>query len=92
MRDATAPLSAAGGTLTPMTASGSLTRLLLTVPEVADILRTSPKAVYSMVERGQVPGVTRIGRRVLERTDRLLKWLADCAVKGGREVRATDQG
>jgi len=92
MRHVAAPLSAAGGTLTRMTAAGSPARLLLTVPEVADVLRTSPKAVYAMVERGQVPGVTRIGRRVLVRTDRLLKWLAECAVKDGRERRATDQG
>ena len=35
--------------------------LLLTVDETADLLRTTKKAIYSMVERGQIPGVTRIG-------------------------------
>jgi len=49
--------------------------LLLTVPEVGAVLRTSPKAIYSMVERGQLPGVTRIGKRVLIRQDALLQWL-----------------
>jgi excisionase family DNA binding protein len=39
--------------------------LLLKVPEVADVLRTTPKAVYNMIERGQIPGVVRIGRRIL---------------------------
>lgn len=38
---------------------------LLTVPEVADKLRTSAKAIYSMNDRGQLPGVVRVGRRIL---------------------------
>ena len=49
--------------------------LLLTVAETADLLRTSPKAVYAMVARGQLPGVRRIGRRLLFRRDALLNWL-----------------
>jgi len=53
----------------------TLARLLLTAPEVADLLRTSRVAIYAMVERGQLPGVTRIGRRVLFRSEILLDWL-----------------
>jgi excisionase family DNA binding protein len=49
--------------------------IFLTIPETADLLRTSPKAIYAMVERGQLPGVTRIGRRVLVRRDALLRSL-----------------
>ena len=49
--------------------------LLLTVDEAAALLRTTRKAVYAMVERRQVPGVTRIGRRVLLRAPDLLHWL-----------------
>lgn len=49
--------------------------LLLTAPEVAELLRTSRKAVYAMVDRRQLPGVTRLGRRVLFRSDLLLDWL-----------------
>ncbi|MGH7437594.1 MAG: helix-turn-helix domain-containing protein [Polyangiaceae bacterium] len=48
---------------------------LLTVSEVAAVLRTSRKAVYAMAERAQLPGVTRIGRRLLVRRDDLLSWL-----------------
>ena len=48
---------------------------LLTVSEVAAMLRTSRKAIYAMVERQQLPGVVRIGRRVLVREDALLNWL-----------------
>jgi len=51
------------------------TPVLLTPNEVAALLRTSRKAIYSMVERGQLPGVVRIGRRVLVREDALLDWL-----------------
>ena len=49
--------------------------VFLTASEVADILRTSRAAIYVMVERGQLPGVTRIGRRILIRRDALLDWL-----------------
>ena len=48
---------------------------LLTASEVAVVLRTSRKAVYAMAERAQLPGVTRIGRRLLVRRDDLLSWL-----------------
>jgi excisionase family DNA binding protein len=48
---------------------------LLTGEEVAALLRKTRKAVYAMVERGQLPGVIRIGRRVLFRREDLLHWL-----------------
>jgi excisionase family DNA binding protein len=48
---------------------------LLTIEEVAAVLRTSRKGVYAMAERKQLPGVTRIGRRLLVRRDDLLSWL-----------------
>jgi len=49
--------------------------MLLTAIDVADLLRTSRNAVYAMVERDQLPGVTRIGRRLRFRSDALLDWL-----------------
>ena len=48
---------------------------LLTVDEAAELLRTSRRAIYMMLERHQLPGVTRIGRRVLFRSADLLDWL-----------------
>lgn len=48
---------------------------LLTTDETAGVLRTSKKAIYAMVERGQIPGVIRIGRRVLFQQDVLVEWL-----------------
>ena len=49
--------------------------LLFTVDEAASLLRTSRRAIYVMVERRQLPGVVRIGRRLLFRSSDLLDWL-----------------
>ncbi len=48
---------------------------LLTITEVAELLRTTQKAVYAMAARGQLPGVIRLGRRVLVRADVLVDYL-----------------
>jgi excisionase family DNA binding protein len=48
---------------------------LLTVREVSERLRTSKKAIYSMIARAQLPGVVRIGRRVLVREDALVDFI-----------------
>lgn len=46
---------------------------LLTVPEAAELLRTTPKGIYAMVERGLLgAAVLRVGRRVLLRRQVLL--------------------
>lgn len=50
---------------------------LLTVPEVAQFLRTSPKAVYAMVHRGYLPGVVRPSRRILIDEGKLLAWVEE---------------
>jgi excisionase family DNA binding protein len=49
--------------------------VLLTVDDAAELLRTTRRAIYAMVERQQLPAVIRIGRRVLFRTSELLDWL-----------------
>ena len=49
--------------------------VLLTVDDAAELLRTTRRAIYAMIERRQLPGVIRIGRRVLLRADDLLNWL-----------------
>jgi excisionase family DNA binding protein len=51
------------------------TVVLLTVAETASLLRTTRKGIYTMVERQQISGIIRIGRRVLFRRDDLLHWL-----------------
>jgi len=49
--------------------------VLLTVDEAASLLRTTRKAIYAMVERRQLPGVLRVGRRILIRSEVLLNSL-----------------
>lgn len=60
---------------TPATAEKSDWPVLLTVDEAAALLRTTRRAMYAMVERRQLPGVVRIRRRVLFRTEALLDWV-----------------
>lgn len=68
-------------TLTPVTPASHQSHLppatlaLLRAEEVAELLRTSRAAVYTMAERGQLPGVYRLGRRLLFSRDQLLTWL-----------------
>jgi excisionase family DNA binding protein len=40
---------------------------LLKAEEAAELLRTSRKAIYTMVERGQLPGVVRLSQVVRRR-------------------------
>jgi excisionase family DNA binding protein len=61
--------------------------LLLTVSETAALLRTTRKAVYAMIERGLLPGVTRIGRRVLVRSGDLLEFLDHNRAPSPQEYR-----
>lgn len=61
--------------------------VFLTVEEAAELLRTTRKAIYAMVERGFLPGVTRIGRRVLIRRDDLLHWLGQNSAPSPKEYR-----
>ncbi len=61
--------------------------LLLTANETADLLRTSRPAVYAMAERGQLPGVIRIGRRLLFRRDALVDWLGQKSALSPKESR-----
>lgn len=48
---------------------------LATADEVADWLRTTRRSVYAMVDRGQLPGVVRVGRRLLFDRAVLVRWL-----------------
>jgi excisionase family DNA binding protein len=58
------------------TPRGSALPVLLTVADVAACLRTTKKAVYELIARGQLPGVIRIGRRVLVREESLILLLS----------------
>lgn len=60
--------------------------MLLTVAEVAKLLRTTPRAIYAMIERGLLPGVTRVGRRLLIHRDDVLQWLDRNRAPSSKEV------
>jgi len=51
------------------------------------LLRTTRKAVYALAEWGQLPGVTRIGRRLLVRREALLDWLDQKHAPSFKETR-----
>lgn len=50
---------------------------LLTPDDVAELLRTTRKAVYARIERALLPGVVRDGRRVLLLRDDVLRYIAE---------------
>ena len=61
--------------------------MLLTVHDVASLLRTTNRAIYAMIERRQLPGIVRIGRRVLLRSEDLLHWLDQKSAPSQRSER-----
>jgi excisionase family DNA binding protein len=61
--------------------------LLLPVETAAEVLHTSPKAIYAMAERGQLPGAVRVGRRLLIRRDELLDSIGGSRALSPKEVR-----
>jgi excisionase family DNA binding protein len=69
------------------TAKQSSVPSLLTVDETAALLRTSRRAIYAMVERGQIPGVIRLQRRLLFRADQLVHWLDQKCAPLPKELR-----
>lgn len=50
---------------------------ILTVEEVADLMRVDRKTAYAAIAGGEVPGVRRVGRCIRISRDVLLEWLAD---------------
>ena len=61
---------------------------ILTVDEVAKLLRVNPKTVYAAIRRGDIPGARRIGATIRVSRDVVLRWIdgqADVspAKKGG---------
>ncbi len=61
--------------------------IYLTADEAAALLRTSRKAIYAKIERRQLPGVSRIGKRVLIRTQTLLEWIDQQGASSLQEIQ-----
>ncbi len=60
---------------------------VLTVDEVALLLRVERKTVYEAIARGELPGVRRIGRLIRVSRAAVLEWLANGQVRVGRSTR-----
>jgi excisionase family DNA binding protein len=63
-------------------AAGNSLPPVLTVEEVADLMRIDRKTAYAAIADGDVPGVRRVGRCIRVSRDILLQWLANG--QGGR--------
>ncbi len=61
--------------------------VLLTADEVACLLRTTRAAIYALAERGGLPGIARIGRRLLVRREVLLRSLFEGRAPSPRGTR-----
>lgn len=54
---------------------------LMTADELAERAGLSGQTVWRMAQRGQIPGVIRLGRRVLFSRARVERWLAGEAIE-----------
>jgi excisionase family DNA binding protein len=61
---------------------------VMTAPEVATLLRVERKTIYSMVQRGEIPGVRQVGRLLRFSRRRVLAWLAEGDGRAPRKSRA----
>ncbi len=50
---------------------------LITVPELAKVLRLSPKTVYEAIQMDKIPGVVRLGRRIRINKRAVVAWLLE---------------
>jgi excisionase family DNA binding protein len=60
---------------------------VLTVEEVADLMRVDRKTAYAAIAGGEVPGVRRLGRCIRVSRDVLLRWLEEGHGKTHRQGR-----
>ncbi len=49
---------------------------LITIDELAEVLRVNRKTAYALVQQGGVPGVHRFGRAIRVHRETVLGWLA----------------
>ncbi len=54
---------------------------ILTVDELADLLRVERKTIYAAITRGDIPGVRRVGRSIRISREAVLDWLRTAHVR-----------
>lgn len=67
---------------------GSPSPVVLTVDELAALLRVERKTAYAAIAKGDIPGVRRVGRTIRILRDAVLQWLAQGQVRVPRSRRA----
>ena len=71
---------------TPATTDPSTLPAVLTIEEVARLLRISRGAAYQAARRGELPGVRRVGRTLRVSRDAVLSWLGQgCVSRKGTD-------
>lgn len=53
------------------------TPAVLTPDDLAVLLRVRKRAVLDAIQRGELPGVRRVGRRIRADRDTILRWLTE---------------
>ncbi len=66
---------------------GAALPLVLTVDEVATVLRVDRKTAYAVIAEGRLPGVRRLGRTIRVSRDALFEWLGEGEPSGHRRTR-----
>ena len=61
---------------------------VLTVDEVASLLRVERKTVYAAIQRGEIPGVRRVGSLLRISRDAVLEWLSQGQGRVSRSRRS----
>jgi excisionase family DNA binding protein len=64
-------------TLVGTGAASNLLPPVLTVEEIADLMRIDRKTAYTAIANGEIPGVRRLGRCIRVSRDIFLQWLAE---------------
>jgi excisionase family DNA binding protein len=72
----------------PARAEADLPQSVLTVDELAALLRVERKTVYAAIGRGEIPGVRRVGALLRVSRDRVLAWLAQGQDRVSRSRRS----
>lgn len=67
--------TSSAGLPTSVTPAPSPVPHLMTVDEVAEMLRTSRKAIYALIYKGALPGVIRLSRRLLIHRGDVVEWI-----------------
>lgn len=61
---------------------------ILTVKELADLLRLNHKTILAAIQRGEIPGVRRVGRHFRIARDSVLPWLLEGQGRASRSRKS----